>query len=89
MSGERVDSLVRENVLLLKLDVEGFEPTAFQSSQGLLKNHRCVVLQKACCCMKNAAFWLRIRPAKVAAVPMLIASMQGGPCHYGVFSRGV
>ena len=51
MGGERVDSLVRENVLLLKLDVEGFEPTAFRSSQGLLKNYRCGVLQKACSCM--------------------------------------
>jgi hypothetical protein len=55
VSGERVDSLVRENVLLLKLDVEGFEPTAFQSSQGLLKNHRCVgaaeglLLHEECC----------------------------------------
>ncbi len=29
VAGERVDSLIKEDVLLVKLDVEGFEPTAF------------------------------------------------------------
>jgi hypothetical protein len=34
--GERVDSVLQEDVLLMKMDVEGFEPTAFESSKGIL-----------------------------------------------------
>ena len=41
VAGERVDSVVQEDVLLMKLDVEGFEPTAFQSSKGILDSFRC------------------------------------------------
>lgn len=40
--GERVDSVVMENVLLMKLDVEGFEPTAFESSKGIIDKYKCV-----------------------------------------------
>ena len=40
VAGERVDSVVQEDVLLMKLDVEGFEPTAFQSSKGILDSFR-------------------------------------------------
>ena len=46
VTGERVDSLVRENTLLIKLDVEGFEPTAFRSSSGLLEQYRYDSLQQ-------------------------------------------
>ena len=45
VAGERVDSLIREDVLLIKLDVEGFEPTAFRSSSGLLDHQRCEYMQ--------------------------------------------
>lgn len=38
--GERVDSVVKEDVLLIKLDVEGFEPTAFRSSKALFDKYR-------------------------------------------------
>lgn len=38
---ERVDELVHEDVLVLKLDVEGFEPSAFKSMAGLFDRHRC------------------------------------------------
>ncbi len=48
VAGERIDSLIRENVLLIKLDVEGFEPTAFRSSSGLLDHYRCDNMQQAC-----------------------------------------
>lgn len=41
VKGERVDSVVQEDVLLMKLDVEGFEPTAFQSSKGILDTYKC------------------------------------------------
>ena len=44
VAGERVDSVVQEDVLLMKLDVEGFEPTAFQSSKGILDSFRCPCL---------------------------------------------
>ena len=47
VAGERVDSLIREDVLLVKLDVEGFEPTAFRSSSGLLDHYRYFVQQRA------------------------------------------
>lgn len=40
VKGERVDSVVQEDVLLMKLDVEGFEPVAFQSSMGILDNYK-------------------------------------------------
>ncbi|KAK9906760.1 hypothetical protein WJX75_007525 [Coccomyxa subellipsoidea] len=40
VKGERVDSVVQEDVLLMKLDVEGFEPTAFQSSKGILDSYK-------------------------------------------------
>jgi hypothetical protein len=39
--GERVDAVIRESVLLMKLDVEGFEPAAFQSAKGILDAFRC------------------------------------------------
>ena len=38
---ERVDTLVHEDVLVLKLDVEGFEPSAFQSMKGLFDSQEC------------------------------------------------
>ncbi|CAL8462169.1 g1700 [Coccomyxa elongata] len=40
VKGERVDSVVQEDVLMMKLDVEGFEPTAFQSSKGILDSYK-------------------------------------------------
>ncbi len=43
VKGERVDSVVQEDVLIMKLDVEGFEPTAFQSSKGILDSYKCAV----------------------------------------------
>lgn len=49
VTGERVDSLVREDTLLIKLDVEGFEPTAFRSSTGLLEQYRYDSLQQHTC----------------------------------------
>ncbi|KAK9818128.1 hypothetical protein WJX72_007587 [[Myrmecia] bisecta] len=39
VEGERVDAVVRESVLVMKLDVEGFEPTAFEGAKGLLDSH--------------------------------------------------
>ncbi|KAK9842464.1 hypothetical protein WJX81_001323 [Elliptochloris bilobata] len=36
VKGERVDAVVAEDVALLKMDVEGFEPTAFESAKGVL-----------------------------------------------------
>ena len=41
---ERVDTLVHEGVLVLKLDVEGFEPSAFQSMKGLFDSQECAPL---------------------------------------------
>jgi hypothetical protein len=38
--GERVDAVVKEDVVLIKMDVEGFEPTAFASASGLFDNHK-------------------------------------------------
>ena len=38
---ERVDTLIHEDVLVLKLDVEGFEPSAFQSMKGLFDSQEC------------------------------------------------
>jgi Methyltransferase FkbM domain len=35
LRGERVDAVVNEDVLLLKMDVEGFEPAVLKSSKGL------------------------------------------------------
>lgn len=35
VAGERVDSVVHENVALLKMDVEGFEPHVLESARGL------------------------------------------------------
>ena len=46
--GERVDALVQEDVTLMKLDVEGFEPLAFESSKGILDGHSCVPALLAC-----------------------------------------
>ena len=41
VAAERVDSVVAEDVLLLKLDVEGHEPPAFLSAAGVFEAHRC------------------------------------------------
>ena len=38
--GERVDEVVREDVVLLKVDVEGHEPGVIQSATGLLDGYR-------------------------------------------------
>lgn len=38
--GARVDDVVQEDVLLLKVDVEGFEPAVIASAEGLLQNHK-------------------------------------------------
>ncbi len=40
VTGERVDAVVAEDVALLKMDVEGFEPTAFESAKGVLDTFR-------------------------------------------------
>ncbi len=40
VTGERVDAVVAEDVALLKMDVEGFEPTAFESAKGVLDMFR-------------------------------------------------
>ncbi len=37
--GERVDEVVQEDVMLLKADVEGFEPGVIESAKGLLDSH--------------------------------------------------
>lgn len=44
VTGERVDAVVNEDVALLKMDVEGFEPTAFQSAKGVLDTFKCAPL---------------------------------------------
>ena len=41
VTGERVDGVVAEDVALLKMDVEGFEPTAFESAKGVLDTFKC------------------------------------------------
>lgn len=38
--GERIDEVVHEDVVLLKLDVEGHEPGVIKSAKGLLANHK-------------------------------------------------
>ena len=38
--GERVDTVVEEDVLLLKVDVEGLEPAVLHSSTRLLDKHK-------------------------------------------------
>ena len=38
--GERVDEVVQEDVVLLKVDVEGHEPGVIQSATGLLDGYR-------------------------------------------------
>eukprot|EP00884_Botryococcus_braunii_P021699 jgi/Botrbrau1/8212/Bobra.0392s0010.2 len=40
VKGERVDDVVKEDVALIKFDVEGFEPTAFASASKLFDNYR-------------------------------------------------
>eukprot|EP00884_Botryococcus_braunii_P021704 jgi/Botrbrau1/8217/Bobra.0392s0013.1 len=40
VKGERVDDVVKEDVALIKFDVEGFEPTAFASASRLFDNYR-------------------------------------------------
>ena len=37
--GERVDAVVREHVVLIKMDVEGFEPHVLDSAKGLFDQH--------------------------------------------------
>ena len=39
IAGERVDAVVREDVALIKMDVEGFEPHALESAKGLFDQH--------------------------------------------------
>ena len=39
---ERVDDLISEDVRLLKIDVEGFEPQAFASASGLVAHKKWV-----------------------------------------------
>ena len=39
VKGERVDAVVQEDVLLMKMDVEGFEPVAFNSAKGVFDHH--------------------------------------------------
>ena len=39
-ASERADSLAQEEVLLVKLDVEGFEPQAMRSLKGLFDHHK-------------------------------------------------
>lgn len=41
VQGERVDDVVKEDVALIKFDVEGFEPTAFASAARLFDNFKC------------------------------------------------
>lgn len=38
---ERVDDIIREDALVIKLDVEGFEPSALASIHGVFENYRC------------------------------------------------
>lgn len=38
--GERVDEVVQEDVLLMKVDVEGLEPAVIASSEDLLYNNK-------------------------------------------------
>ena len=38
--GERVDEVVQEDVILMKMDVEGFEPKALDSAKGIWDNYR-------------------------------------------------
>lgn len=56
VAGERVDSVVQEDVLLMKVDVEGFEPTAFQSSKGILDSFRCPCPLSSLKC-RLCAYW--------------------------------
>ena len=43
--GERVDTVVKEDVLLLKADVEGLEPAVMHSATRLLDKYMCVCVQ--------------------------------------------
>ena len=49
VAGERVDSVVHENVALLKMDVEGFEPHVLESARGLSKTARPKICIQAAC----------------------------------------
>ena len=87
VAGERVDSLIKEDVLLVKLDVEGFEPTAFRSSTGLLDHYRYVVQQASLAqgySLNDLGVVLEI--AEGLITPM---NEQGSKCHNGIFSWGV
>ena len=61
--GERVDALVPEDVVLMKLDVAGFEPLAFRSAQGIMDSHTCAPL--SCACMLDA----QCRPLRIPLGP--------------------
>ena len=37
---ERVDDVYKDNVLLTKIDIEGYEPQAVQSMRGLIEKRR-------------------------------------------------
>ena len=39
-TGERVDDIVQEDVLLMKVDVEGLEPGVIASAAGLLQHYK-------------------------------------------------
>lgn len=39
LPGERVDAVVHEDVALLKMDVEGFEPAVLRSAAHLFERH--------------------------------------------------
>lgn len=39
VAGERVDSVVHENVALLRIDMEGFEPHVLESARGIFDRH--------------------------------------------------
>ena len=38
--GERIDGVVQEEALLMKVDVEGLEPAVMASAQGLLRTYK-------------------------------------------------
>eukprot|EP00884_Botryococcus_braunii_P020609 jgi/Botrbrau1/7231/Bobra.0021s0016.1 len=40
VAGERLDAVVKEDVALLKIDVEGFEPDVFASASRIFKSYR-------------------------------------------------
>lgn len=66
--GERVDALIHEDSILAKVDVEGFEPSAFESMKGMFDSHRWgatpqVFVQACTARLRRSDSWVALQAA--------------------------